>query len=293
MKTLMATDGSQEAMSALRGATRFLRKDRNQIFVLCVAPEQAGQTRPSYRKRIAKETDSILSNAQQVLASEGANAGTITKFGSPAGTIQQLTRQYDVTVVGATGRRDQSLVGIGPVAGRVVEHGLGTVLVVREPPSDGNWRALVAVDGSQASTMALNALKLYFDIGAAEITLMHVVETPWVHLGLSSEWHDYPNEVFDQIDPEVQLERELGREAEDIVEAAEVELEGYALELTTIIREGNPATEILGEAELGNYDLIVIGATGASDLKHQMLGSVSAKVAAQAPCSVAVVRGSE
>jgi len=77
------------------------------------------------------------------------------------------------------------------------------------------------------------------------------------------------------------------------VEDAEAQLEGYALGSNSLIREGSPATEILGEAELGGYDLIVLGATGASDLKHQMLGSVSAKVAAQATCSVAVVRVGE
>ncbi|MGH9882022.1 MAG: universal stress protein, partial [Pyrinomonadaceae bacterium] len=168
-----------------------------------------------------------------------------------------------------------------------------TVLVVRESSTEGNWRALVAVDGSGASQNALNAMKLYFDIGAAEVTVMHVLETPWVHLGLSPEWLNYPDDVLDQVDPEIQLEKEMGREAEPIVEKAEGQLEGYALGLNSLIREGSPATEILGEAELGDYDLIVLGATGVSDLKHLMLGSVSAKVAAQAPCSVAVVRGRE
>ena len=62
---------------------------------------------------------------------------------------------------------------------------------------------------------------------------------------------------------------------------------------TRVIRDGNPGTEILGEAESGEYDLIVLGSTGMSGLKHQMLGSVSAKVAAQAPCSVAVVKFEE
>jgi nucleotide-binding universal stress UspA family protein len=60
----------------------------------------------------------------------------------------------------------------------------------------------------------------------------------------------------------------------------------------TLIQEGNPATEILGEAESGQYDLVVLGAADAMDSKHTMLGSVSAKVAWQAPCSVAVVKSS-
>jgi nucleotide-binding universal stress UspA family protein len=305
MKTLMATDGSPEATAALRAASRFLRKEKNKVSVLCVAPEPPIQPssnasrnghkriRDAYRKRIGKETQAIVSAGQKVLATEGMESESITQFGSPAGIIQQLTGQYDVTVVGATGRKDQSVVGIGPVAGRAVEHGEGTVLVVRKPPSESNWRALVAVDGSSASQNALNALKVYFEIGAAEITVIHVVETPWVHIGLSPEWLDYPDDVLDQVDPEIQLEKELGREAEPIVSAAESQLEDYALGVSSVIREGNPAAEILVEAELGGYDLILLGATGVSDLKHQMLGSVSAKVAAQAPCSVAVVRTRE
>lgn len=302
MKTLMATDGSPEATAALTVASRFLRKQKNAVSVLCVAPEPPiklsangsrndhKRIRDAYRKRIGKETQEIVSTGQAALAKEGVESEPITQFGSPAGIIQQLTGEYDVTVLGATGRKDRSLVGLGPVAGRAVEHGHGTVLVIRKPSAERNWRVLVAVDGSSASQHALNALKQYFDIGAAEVTVMHVVETPWVHLGLSPEWLNYPDYALDQLDPEIQLEKELGREAEPIVSAAESQLEDYALGVTSVIREGTPATEILGEAELGEYDLIVVGATGASDLKHQMLGSVSAKVAAQAPCSVAVVK---
>jgi len=42
MKTLIATDGSQEATVAVRGASRLLRKDDNETSILCVAPEFLG-----------------------------------------------------------------------------------------------------------------------------------------------------------------------------------------------------------------------------------------------------------
>jgi nucleotide-binding universal stress UspA family protein len=64
----------------------------------------------------------------------------------------------------------------------------------------------------------------------------------------------------------------------------------YNYSVLTRIEEGNPATEILGEAEGGQYDLIVLGATDGLDSKHTMIGSVSARVAWQASCSVAVVK---
>jgi nucleotide-binding universal stress UspA family protein len=60
-----------------------------------------------------------------------------------------------------------------------------------------------------------------------------------------------------------------------------------------LIYRGLPAEEILSEAETGGYDLIVMGVSGAMDLKHQILGSVSIKVAWNAPCSVLLVRAAD
>lgn len=298
----MTTDGSQEATTAVRTAGRLLRRDKNEVSILCVAPEFSGpaslegsagkreRLRLAYQRRIGKETESILDSARQILLAEGIKVSTIAEFGSPARTILRHTDEYDVTVVGATGKRDRSKLGIGPVASRVVEHGTGTVLVARALTSGNNWRVLLAVDGSGSSRQALSALTRCFNGASLDVTVMHVVETPWVHFGLDQNLFDYPGDVFDRVDPEIQLELEMQREAESIVDAAEVQLDGYVLGLKSIIREGNPGTEILGEAEAGDYDLIVLGAAGTSDVKHQMLGSVSAKVAAQAPCSVAVVK---
>lgn len=304
MKTLIATDGSQEATTAVRTASRLLRKGDNEVFVLCVAPEFSGPTslegsaererlRLAYQRRIAEETGSILESARQILAAEGIEASTITEFGSPAKTILRLSAQCEVTVVGATGKRDISKLGIGAVASRVVEYGTGMTLVARELTGGNNWRVLLAVDGSGSSRQALKALTTYFNTGSLEVTVMHVVETPWVHFGLDRKLFDYPGDVFDRVDPEIQLELEMEREAESIVATAQKQLDGYVLGLKSIIQEGNPGTEILGEAEAGDYDLIVLGAAGSSDVKHQMLGSVSAKIASQAPCSVAVAKFAE
>jgi nucleotide-binding universal stress UspA family protein len=124
----------------------------------------------------------------------------------------------------------------------------------------------------------------------AEITLIHVTEMPWIHLGLERDWFDSRGEVFEKADSETQLENELRREAEEVIEDARALLENRSYSIETVIEEGNPATEILGEAERKEYDLIVLGTTGLTDVKHAMLGSVSAKVAWNARCSVALVK---
>lgn len=303
MKTLIATDGSDEATTALRTASRLLRKNRNEVEILCVAPElerlasqrksargEQSRAREEYRRRIANETKSILGEAEKILRTEGIEAKLLSEIGSPADVIVRLSGDYDVTVIGAAGSRHGSRAGLGSVASRVVEHSGGGVLVARSLTSADTLRVLVGVDGSLASRHALSAMTAYFNIDSAEITLIHVKETPWIHLGLDREWFDYPGEVLDKADPELQLEGELEREGEEVLEAAQEKLAKYNYSVSTQIHEGNPATEILGEAESGGYDLIVLGVGEATDAKHNMIGSVSAKVAWQAPCSVAVVR---
>jgi nucleotide-binding universal stress UspA family protein len=101
---------------------------------------------------------------------------------------------------------------------------------------------------------------------------------------------DQGGETREQKSSEIQLEEDLQNEANEIIEDATDQLTRHGLDVTTVIAEGNPATEVLGQAEQGEYDLIVLGASGATDMKHRMLGSVSAKVTGQAPCSVAVVK---
>jgi nucleotide-binding universal stress UspA family protein len=82
----------------------------------------------------------------------------------------------------------------------------------------------------------------------------------------------------------------MRHEADTVVQEARKRLSRYDVSVESIVGEGNPGTEIVGEAEKDDYDLIVIGATGLSDVKHNILGKVSTKVAWAAPCSVLVVK---
>jgi nucleotide-binding universal stress UspA family protein len=298
MQTLMATDGSPEATAALRNATRLLSRRDNKVHILCVAPEfyepggrkEDKRVRAEYERSIARETRKILERAHQTLLAEGITGEIRAESGSPAEVIVRLANDYNVTVLGATSQYDTTRPGIGSVASRVVEHAPGIVLVCRENAGGSSLRILLCVDGSRASQTALNSLTTYFNTESAEITLMHVVETPWVNLGLDQDWFDRGGETREQKGSEIQLEEELQIEANEIIEDAAEQLTRHGLDVTTVIAEGNPATEILGQAEQDEYDLIVLGASGATDMKHTMLGSVSAKVTGQAPCSVAVVK---
>jgi nucleotide-binding universal stress UspA family protein len=60
--------------------------------------------------------------------------------------------------------------------------------------------------------------------------------------------------------------------------------------VTNVTKADSPAWGIVAEAKRWNADLIVIGSHGRSALERYFLGSVSFKVAAEAPCSVRIAR---
>jgi nucleotide-binding universal stress UspA family protein len=303
MRVLLATDGSDQATTAFRTASRLLRREDNEFDLLCVAPEfyfpkgKAGKTATktarmaeAYDHRIRAEARQHLTHAQDILATLGVEAGTRVEAGSPARVITRLAAEYDITVIGAHDQYTRSKPGLGPVASRVVASSPGAVLIGRELGEEGRqWRILAAVDGSLASERALEVLSSSLQIGEAEITLLSVAETPWVNLGLDREWFEYPAEL-DGHPLARSFKDELQREADAVVEHARRRLERYGVSATVMTAAGDPALEILSETERGEYDLIVIGATGEDDLKHDLLGSVSTKVTQAALCSTLVVK---
>jgi nucleotide-binding universal stress UspA family protein len=291
MKVLMATDGSKHAARALTTACRILSPQDREIDLLCAAPA-VGAKEHAHRAKLCRRATRILEAARAALGADGVSAKPVVQIGSPARVLVAASLNYDVTVVGAQSHKNGSSAGLGPVASRLAEHSNATVLIGRELRSDAGVKILAPVDGSEGSLRALDKLATLVDLSTADVTLVHVVETPWLHAGEDQEWIGYEEEKEEEIDPQAQFEREFEREGDEILENARARLP-VRTTVTTLIYRGIPSEEILGEAETGEYDLVVMGASGIVDLKHQMLGSVSSKVAWNAPCSVLLVRATD
>ena len=58
----------------------------------------------------------------------------------------------------------------------------------------------------------------------------------------------------------------------------------------TMVLEGNPADVICDRAIHMGFDLVVVGSSGKQATERAVIGSVSSRVVANAPCSVLVVR---
>ncbi len=61
-------------------------------------------------------------------------------------------------------------------------------------------------------------------------------------------------------------------------------------DIERMVRDGDPAKEVLDVAKGDDVDLIVMGSRGLGALKELMIGSVSHKVSQLAPCATITVR---
>jgi nucleotide-binding universal stress UspA family protein len=134
---------------------------------------------------------------------------------------------------------------------------------------------LVAIDGSQAATAALEeAIELARSDGARLVLISVAAPLRW-RLA-APPYVPYPTEY----DPE-RAAWEVVRRAEAFVPAD--------VPVTSVVRTGPAAAAIVERAEQGGHDLVVMGSRGLGFLGSLVLGSVSRAVVARSPVPVRVV----
>jgi nucleotide-binding universal stress UspA family protein len=77
--------------------------------------------------------------------------------------------------------------------------------------------------------------------------------------------------------------------AVSVMEEAQCYLEAYEVEVNLLLKDGDPAMEILSAARDGNMNLIAMGAYG-HNIREFLLGSITEHVMRAAPCPVLLYR---
>jgi nucleotide-binding universal stress UspA family protein len=144
---------------------------------------------------------------------------------------------------------------------------------------------LVAVDGSKNSDKALDfALDLAEKYGSA-VMVLNVSEV--LAMGVvpqESTTYSYENMSM--------IGKDLRKIHEDILSKAVSRAKTVKpdLAVSSMLRDGDPANEIVKVAKESGFDAIVIGHIGSGMAKERLLGSITEKVAHSAPCPVVIVR---
>lgn len=134
---------------------------------------------------------------------------------------------------------------------------------------------LVAHDGSDAADKALFEAASIAEKFGANLIVISVV----------------PNLCFTEIGTDCETVMNLYRaEVSGVMEGVRDLLKEKGIDAQTVILEGSPADVIVDYARDNTLDMIVVGSTGKDATQRTFLGSVSSKVAMNAPCSVLIVR---
>ena len=144
---------------------------------------------------------------------------------------------------------------------------------------------LVAVDGSENSDRALDfALELAEKFGSA-LAVINVSEL----LAMGVIPQESTNYSFENMSI---LSKDLRKIHEEIIIKAvsHANVVKPDLVVSTILRDGDPVTEIVNMAKDSAFDTIVIGHKGSSMARERVLGSISEKVAHLAQCPVVIVK---
>lgn len=296
MKILYATDGSACAATAGRLLAALPLPPDTSITVLSAVPEPGwtpvpplgaeASSYPLMEQVAAQEHAEALRTAESAAAplrERGLSVTVHVRRHKPVEAILEQAREdgSDLIVVGSHGMGAVERFLIGSVSERVARYAHCSVLVAR---GESVGRAIVAVDGSDSSQHALDALLRLPLPPEMELTLLHVqrpsdLPSP-MQLGPGLAWE----EMIDRYDA---IQSAAG---ERVVRHAQAHLHHSGREAAAETRCGTPADELVAAARETGVDLLVVGSANRSALGRLFLGSVSSRVLTHAPCSVLVAR---
>ena len=144
-------------------------------------------------------------------------------------------------------------------------------------------RILVGVDFSESSKRAAQVAVAMADRVGAEVTLVHVCELQEWPAWLDYSNHETAEELEERLDEHIRRDRSRFHGWSD-------GLVGTGHRITRVLEKGHADWNLLGAIRAESPDLVVLGSRGLNPNESLALGNVAQRIAANAECSVLVVR---
>jgi nucleotide-binding universal stress UspA family protein len=145
-------------------------------------------------------------------------------------------------------------------------------------------KILVTIDGSDPAKLAVDLGVGIAERDGAELVVLTVVPTVPLFLAEDGEPQYYPR-LIDDLE---QYHKKLLAEAGQALQS-----DHGGLNVSTVLRKGNPARNIVEAAREEGVDLIVLGNRGTGGILSWMLGSTSRNVAEACTVPVLIVKDRE
>jgi nucleotide-binding universal stress UspA family protein len=136
-------------------------------------------------------------------------------------------------------------------------------------------RILIAHDGSKSSEKALKKAFQIAETFGSSVTVLSVI--PELYL----------TELMEM--DRARILDTMAKETREMMEKIKAKSK-QVKSLKTVIKQGDPADEILNTAEKMKADVIITGSHGRHGAQRFLLGSVSSKIVDHAGCDVLVVK---
>ncbi|MGX7347822.1 universal stress protein [Aerococcus vaginalis] len=280
-KILVPIDDSKQAANACEQAAHLAKAcDASLIFLNVIRENEslAHILTTDERDALIKAREQLLKDFQKRALEIYPDIETEDKilFGDARQGILNLLNEgdYQMVVMGATGKGAFKRVVVGSVAQFVARHSPVPVLLVRHSP-EATKKILIPSDASEPSK---RALRLGISLGKAwesNLDLLTVTE----NFGFYSKAYNF-QDFHDQ----------LHQDAEDFLRPIAAKYDDNRdITMTTHVIDGDPRLEILKFAQTNKVDMIVIGASGKGSVKRLILGSVSEYVLMHAETNVLII----
>jgi nucleotide-binding universal stress UspA family protein len=279
-KVLIGYDGSSEGEDAL-GIGRRLSEvlDARPIVTTVIAHPRHGTEESEFDEAVEQFCEPLYAKARERLGGLEMTAKPVV-HDSTAEAIYELAdwEKPSVIAVGSTRHGRSGRVQVGTIGGALLSGIHCSVAVAPRGYAEaesGIGRIGVAFDGSAESRRALSAAAYLAQRADAPLRVLSVMGQPHYVLGglLSplgpEEYREFKVKEWERVYAQAR-----GRVPEEVA-------------MEPLLLHGDPA-EVLAEGA-SDLDLLVLGSRGYGPVKGTLLGTVSARVMAAAPCPVIVV----
>jgi nucleotide-binding universal stress UspA family protein len=288
-RILAATDGSEDAVLAIRAAADVSSRTGSELHVVHVWPgppipvsrhsSGAGISRDDPREHEMKARELLERQVSRAKVPRGIIARKHLKEGRPAEEIAELAVESGVglIIIGSRGLNAVKRLVVGSVSEGVVSLAPCPVLVVRG--GEGAWPPSRVVVGDDTSPEAKMAGELAASIGG-------LFGAPVLLVGAYLPEGRYSSSAANR-----QVTRDIARRAEKFLETRASQLEAIlGVRPRVRVVEGYPAAAIQEAAEeSGEPALAAVGRRGLGAVARFALGSVSSDVLRSVTASVLIV----
>lgn len=276
---LVALDGSESSLHALKEAFKLATSEKSWITAVCVIPPYVGDLDlvgvGNVQQAMRQPCEKAIEQAKALAKSERALMKAVLEEGAAHERIIDVAEaeNCELIVMGRKGVSKLEKTLVGSVTARVIGYSQMDVLIVPLDAPVAWKKILLATDGSVHSKLATERAIDFAGSYGGELKVVSVVDVP------PEFYADAPDAFEDMI-----------ARAKGYVEIARLQAEAAGVKAEVFVGEGEAYRVINRIAKEEKADMIVMSSHGRTGLKRLLMGSVAEKVIGYAPCPVLVAR---